>query len=621
MRHIFSAQYQRFRKWSANLSLQYKIQLISILCLFTLAAASVMITNTLLKNYNNLLLDSVSASLSYANDDFTQKLGDAFDLSYILLADAGLQQMLTELTESPGPTEISSLYTRINSRLHAYYLEHEKEYLSYISLYTPAFICHTNAKKSGTLPGGRVEEILEAARSAKGKAVWITDDTAEYGLLLAREIRRYDNLSLKPLGTVILCIDLDEMINSCPMFSGYEAFRYQITDNDGRLIYDSSLPETGAQNLPGQRHKAGGHTLIRLGKNWFLSLEGVLSPNGWRYTCLVSYDKIRNTLNGWRLLSVLLLLGCCALIVLASRCLICSFTRHFDILLQKMRRFASSRDSLTNFEPDTRYNYGERKDEIGMLHRQFDQMAGQISALVESNYTKELLVKEAQLKALEMQINPHFLYNTLESINWRAKAVGASTISLMVESLGSLFRAILSNSSESFPISEELSLVESYLTIQKCRFDSRLVYTIHADPGLLGTRVPKMIIQPLVENAVSHAMEGLSEECRIDISVRLHNNFLEILVKNTGSQFEYNLLEKLRCGDITPKGFGIGLLNIDKRIKLMFGPDYGLILYNEKETAAALIHLPGIPDKLSGNAPGRSPQEGAKDYAETYTRR
>ena len=162
----------------------------------------------------------------------------------------------------------------------------------------------------------------------------------------------------------------------------------------------------------------------------------------------------------------------------------------------------------------------------------------------------------------------------------------------MVESLGNLFRAILSKSNESFTISEEIALVENYLTIQKCRFDDRLVYFIRTDPRLSDALVPKMIIQPLVENAVSHAIEGMRKKCLIEISVQRQHEFLEIIVQNSGSRFEDGLLEKLRNGAVTPKGFGIGLLNIDKRIKLMFGSDYGLFLSNENEMATARIHLP-----------------------------
>lgn len=227
-----------------------------------------------------------------------------------------------------------------------------------------------------------------------------------------------------------------------------------------------------------------------------------------------------------------------------------------------------------------------------MLHRQFDKMAAQISSLVKENYTKELLVKEAQLKALEMQINPHFLYNTLESINWRAKVIKATVISQMVESLGNLFRAILSHTGQNFTIEEELALVNDYLTIQKCRFGSRLICSINADPALSGICVPKLSIQPLVENAISHAMESICEECVINILVQKKGTYLQILVQNTGSVFEDHLLDKLQDGTITPKGFGIGLLNIDKRFRLMFGENYSFTLYNKNGMATACIQFP-----------------------------
>lgn len=232
------------------------------------------------------------------------------------------------------------------------------------------------------------------------------------------------------------------------------------------------------------------------------------------------------------------------------------------------------------------------RDETAYLCQQFNTMYGELTQSVEKMAQDSTLRERAEYNALLAQMNPHFLYNTLESINWRAKAIGASTISLMVESLGNLFRAILSKSNESFTISEEIALVENYLTIQKCRFDDRLVYFIRTDPRLSDALVPKMIIQPLVENAVSHAIEGMRKKCLIEISVQRQHEFLEIIVQNSGSRFEDGLLEKLRNGAVTPKGFGIGLLNIDKRIKLMFGSDYGLFLSNENEMATARIHLP-----------------------------
>lgn len=579
------------RKWVRNLSLQYKIQLISISCLLTLALASISISNILTQNYNSLLLDSVSASLNYANDDLTEKLENASQLSYTILSDSTLQNHLIALKPSYPNTERAKCYTQINSKLQSYYLEHQKDYISYISLYTPLFTCHTNTKKANRLTKEQIQSVLSAAHEAEGKAVWITDYASYHGLILTREIRQYKDLSLETLGTLIISIDLNQMLNSCPMFARYESFYYIIENSEEQTIY--STLDTG-MSLPQNSNPAPGkeYQLINLNRRWFFALQGDLFHNGWKYTCLVSYDKIHNTLRNSTALSALLLFACIILIILVSQKLIQSFTRHFGYLIRKMQRFSESKDSLIHFEPDKSYNYSERKDEIGMLHQQFDRMSRQISDLVELNYTRELLVKEAQLKALEMQINPHFLYNTLESINWRAKSIGASTISLMVESLGNLFRAILKKSEDSFTIYQELDLVENYLTIQKCRFESMLEYQIDADPALYHASVPKMIIQPLVENAISHAMENMLDICRIEISIHKAGSALEIRVKNTGSRFEANLLEKLRCQDITPKGFGIGLLNIDQRIKLMFNASYGLKLYNENHMAVALITIP-----------------------------
>ena len=389
--------YLRFRKWFSNLSLHYKIQLISFSCLLLLTGTSILITNTITEKYNKLILNSLSAPLSYINDDFTKQLEALQELSYTILADPTLQQQLIKTDLATGSTETAQLYTQVKSRLHSYYLEHEKDYISYISLYTSQYECHTSASKARLVSQEKIAEILEAAHLSKGKAVWITDATTSHSLILAREIRQYTNLSLKPLGTMIICIDLNEMINGCPMFSQYESFAYQIMDHTGQMIYDSlNTPMKENVNVKIlEIDKDGNYQLIKQNGHWYLSSSGELFSEGWNYNCLVSYDSIQNTISKWRFLTALLLLSSCMIIGFASRYIIQSLTRHFNILIDKMQRFASSPETVSNFTPDSKHDYSERKDEIGMLHRQFDKMAVQISSLVKENYTKELLVKEA----------------------------------------------------------------------------------------------------------------------------------------------------------------------------------------------------------------------------------
>ena len=140
--------YLRFRKWFSNLSLHYKIQLISFSCLLLLTGTSILITNTITEKYNKLILNSLSAPLSYINDDFTKQLEALQELSYTILSDPTLQQQLIKTDLATGSTETAQLYTQVKSRLHSYYLEHEKDYISYISLYTSQYECHTSASKA-----------------------------------------------------------------------------------------------------------------------------------------------------------------------------------------------------------------------------------------------------------------------------------------------------------------------------------------------------------------------------------------------------------------------------------------------------------------------------------------
>ncbi len=268
---------------------------------------------------------------------------------------------------------------------------------------------------------------------------------------------------------------------------------------------------------------------------------------------------------------------------------------HLDRLIHKIRLFGENDGTL----PDTfqTCSYAKRNDEFGILHQNFDNMADQIHHLIHVNYQNELLMKDAQIKALETQINPHFLYNTLESINWRAKDLGEQDISRMVESLGYLLRAALSQKSKTFSIRQELEFVNCYLTIQKIRFADQLRIGIEADEDLMDIQIPKLIIQPLAENAIHYALEEIMDECYIQINIFRENHLIYIEVKNSGSQFEENLLNKLKDERIKPNGFGIGLLNINERLKLTFGNEYGLTLYNQDNLAAASIRLPYPEDK------------------------
>lgn len=162
----------------------------------------------------------------------------------------------------------------------------------------------------------------------------------------------------------------------------------------------------------------------------------------------------------------------------------------------------------------------------------------------------------------------------------------------MVEALSQILQITLSNKKSFITVEEELYLVQQFATIQQIRMENELVYEVLAEPELLDVRIPKLIIQPLVENGISHSMNAMLEVTRIVVDVRREGEEIAIYVKNNGSRFPDNLLAKLSNKEIQPIGHGIGILNIDTRIKLTYGETYGIIFYNEEEYAVAKLLFP-----------------------------
>ena len=332
------------------------------------------------------------------------------------------------------------------------------------------------------------------------------------------------------------------------------------------------------------------YCILEIGDKQYFCVGGIIDSMDWEYICMIPYDSIAHTIFLSHLLSILVLLITTAILLLICRAFISSILKDFQRLIYKIVEFGKNESEL----PNTGYDYSYRTDEIGILHNQFDQMAKKLQQLIRENYVNEILAKDAKLKALENQINPHFLYNTLESINWRAKAVNEEQISAMVEALGSMLRFTLVSQKQPVTLKHELSIVHNYITIQKIRFDDMLSYEEDIPEKFLTLPLPQLTIQPLVENAIHYAMENNDEECLIRIVCQEKRDYISIEIINNGSQFEDDLLDKLASGKISSKGFGIGLLNIQHRFQLTYGNEYGLFLYNlDEDHAVAQIRIPG----------------------------
>ncbi len=576
----------------SNLSLKNKIYGISLLCIILMSAASLIGTNLTSRSNEELLYKTIAGSLSYSATDISNRLTNIQTMSSMVLSNSIIQGSLEIIKDSNDYIDRTNAYQELYRLIPDYYESFKSNNISYMTLYNDSFTVSTNQIRANETPAKIQSVLLEETAKREGAPCWISDYSSEYGFFLGRDIRRIRATRLDTIGTLLVNVNMEEMITSATNFSSqYEDASYLLLDGSDLIYHSNSLSEEEALTV--QTALTSAYQVIKIKGHSYFAVRGTIPGYNWDYICLVSYNPIVTALNmSHRLYIGIIIISICISLLLSYTCIL-SLTHHFDTLIIKMKAFGKDESQLV----DVGYDYSQRMDELGLLHRQFDKMVSKIQHLIQVNYVNELLKKEAQLKALENQINPHFLYNTLESVNWRAKAIGEPDISSMVESLGTMLRITLDKKDTDFTLGKELELVRSYMTIQQIRFEDRLSYQILTDNSLLDARLPRLTIQPLVENAISYGLEEMLDQCRILIQVQENGSDLQIYVKNNGSLFEEDLLEKLADNRIQSHGLGIGLLNINKRLKLTFGESYGLTLYNEEDLAVAMITVPFQTEK------------------------
>ncbi|MBP1966162.1 cache domain-containing sensor histidine kinase [Paenibacillus aceris] len=223
----------------------------------------------------------------------------------------------------------------------------------------------------------------------------------------------------------------------------------------------------------------------------------------------------------------------------------------------------------------------DNSDEIGKLNKHFNIMIGDIQNLISTVFVSNLKQKEAELASLEAQINPHFLYNTLQSIKWLSDIHQAPDIGEMAVSLAKIFRFSIKGT-PIVSLYEELQHVKDYISIQKFRYGDRFELETRIPEDILGCQIPKLIIQPLVENAIFHGIETKEEQGTITIWAAVDEQSLHIGVEDDGAEISEEKLEAIRRSLLTSAGKyaepkkSLGLRNIHERLQMLYGNDYGL---------------------------------------------
>lgn len=399
-------------------------------------------------------------------------------------------------------------------------------------------------------------------------------------------------------GTIL--VDMNFLRIKAQCSEGMDANGYlYLTDLEGNVVYHPNqqmifagiYPEevTDTRMLQDGNHvieAEHGHcaVAIRTMDNVGWRVIGVANRNGLNtYT-----DKLQQYILGAILLLLLALLLCS---ILVSRLI----TRPMHRLMELMNQIPEER------QPELAPEGGLY--EVGRLGSAFNRMQIQIRKLIAQVKLEQEQLHRSEIKALTAQINPHFLYNTLDSVVWLAESGEQKRTVQMVMALSKYFRLSLSGAKDFITIEEELHQVENYLIIQKMRYEDSFSYEIHCDESVALVRVPKIILQPLAENAIVHGIDTSGgAESRIRLTAQRTGQGVELTVEDNGCGIAPERLAYVLQQNPSTRS-GVGLKNVNQRIKLIYGEEYGITMESELDVGTvARIRLP-IPEDMEG---GRS---------------
>lgn len=385
----------------------------------------------------------------------------------------------------------------------------------------------------------------------------------------------------------LLCLNIRDN-NLAQIFTqnnNYFKSQIQFIDNTGAIVAVSDEKLIGTKvgyidhltGFNGSFTKSGNLYIYQKIKNWNYYLIQII-PNA---------ELAQNTIRVMMLL-VFIMVGMVIISLFILRKFLANLCRPFDEIVHKM-------EVVSKGQLDVRMKEENDGEDFKILAVGFNSMMEELDILMEQIKLEQQQLEQTRFNALQSQIKPHFLYNTLDCIHWQAVADGNKEISTLVKALASYYRICLSKGEDIISLSQEIVHIENYLIIQNMRYDNIIESEIRVGEEFLEIQIPKMTLQPLVENAIYHGIkvkEG--EKGKILITAGKTKDFVIVEVMDSGSGMtEKEITDMNNSISETDQTFGYGVRNVNKRIEIMFGEKYGLFfIKNEKQGVTVQIRLP-----------------------------
>lgn len=373
--------------------------------------------------------------------------------------------------------------------------------------------------------------------------------------------------------TAVLCLTLDYDKIFQPLAGIAENGNGVVaTDGKGHILYeDISLMDLGKNNIDQtafEKEIKKDFVLREVGENYFYA-KGTSGKNEWNYYLFRSQKAISAAVKSLFLEEIPLILLCALLVFALGTFFSRIFTKKIEELTQNMDQVNHGSREVTVFS--------DSEDEVGILVRSFRRMMDEINRLIDQVYVNQIALKEFELKALQAQINPHFLYNTLSAINWMAIRSNQKEISKVTLALSTFYRTALSKGEDMVTVESCIQNIEAYLQIQLVMHDNGFEVQWETDSSIKNEKVPKLLLQPVVENALEHGLDVKEEGDKIlKIFILDQGEEFVMAVEDNGPGMEPEKAKSL----VTYQAKGYGLKNVNDRIRLLYGEKYGVSIYS-----------------------------------------
>lgn len=514
---------RRLKKWFLNLRIQRKFLYcflgITVAVLLAASVSIYLVSSKVVMEQNEKQSFGLIHELSINQDHYFGMIEHSFD--YIANNTIVQDELKSDSPYRTDGGEFYSYFSRAGQIRRLLLQGYTSVYMNDIRLY--GYNGAEHLLYTGERPEIHDEEtVLQKAEEANGSCVYY-NDSEETGLIyIAKQIK--DSLTMQPLGFLLASIKINYLEKMTEVVKRSLSAEIIMLDNENQVILNGI--DEGMEEILEQMSDVSGNFAWKNRSGTYNCVYQKSLDTGFTLVGIVPTDFLYRTAGELLKFSVLLLIVSAILCVVLSLTLAKGISAPIELTSSAMKRFAEG--DFTVRLPEG------REDEIGTMNMVFNTTIQEVETLLKKLVDMERANKDIEFQALQAQINPHFLYNVLDTINWMARRDGEETICRMVTAISNIMRVSISNRQSIIAIRDEMKYVRDYLYIQETRYEDKFVADIGIDEELNNILIPKMTVQTLVENAVVHGVENATWDCFLSIEGRIEENMAVIQVRDNG---------------------------------------------------------------------------------------